>query len=46
MSNLLQQIHITHIFKTQPPEQILVNITYIYLKRSHLTKYIKEHYYS
>ena len=26
MSNLLQQINITHIFKTQPHEQILVNI--------------------
>ena len=28
MSNLLQQINITHAFKTQPPEQILVNIPY------------------
>ena len=28
MSNLLHQIKITHIFKMQPPEQILVNITY------------------
>ena len=37
MSKLLQQINITHTFKTQPPEQI--NITYIHLKRNHLTKY-------
>ena len=30
MSNLLQQINITHKFKTQPHEKILVNITYIF----------------
>ena len=30
MANLLQQINITHIFKTQPLKQILVNITYIF----------------
>ena len=38
MSKLLQQRKISHTFKTQPPEQI--NITYIHLKRNHLTKYI------